>query len=159
MRHQNEHHSDPIEVPKIGKGDLVLVKDDELKRSLWDLALVQEILPSNDGKTRAVKIKTKNGEITRPIIKLYPILTAEQLNPTNQGQNQDEGQVEGQNESPIEDLPGLPAAAADDGAMPPAPPPQPAQLAPPPSTSRPQRAAKAAARTWLQGVTRDLLDD
>ena len=150
MRHQNDHHGDPVEVAKIGKGDLVLMRNDLEKRALWDLALVLEILPSNDGKARAVRLKTKNGECTRPIIKLHPLLTAEQLDPTNGGQDQ-EPEPEHQEDQPDEATSDQPAA--DEVPTPPASPP------PSPPPSRPQRAAKNAARTWLQGVTRDLLDD
>ena len=153
MRHQHEHHGDPIEVPKIGKGDLVLMKNDELKRSLWDLALVLEILPSNDGKARAVRLKTKNGECTRPIVKLYPLLTAEQLDPTNSGSDHNTGPAEHREEQPNNDPADPPTATENEAPAPPASPP------PSPPPARPQRAAKKAARTWLQGVTQDLLED
>ena len=147
-KHHADHHSDPMEVPKIKKGDLVLMKHEELKRSLWDMAIVLEILPSSDGKTRAVRLRTKNGECTRPIIKLYPLLTAEQLEGKEHGQDQELEQEDQPTAAPTNQ-------PATDIQTPPATP------TPPASTprTRPQRAAKTAARTWLQGVTNDLLDD
>ena len=78
-RHISDHHADPIETAIVGKGDLVLIKHDDIKRALWDMGLVERILPSSDGRTRAVEVRTKNGLITRPIIKLYPLRTAAEL--------------------------------------------------------------------------------
>ena len=98
-RHHNEHHSDPVDTPKIGLNDLVLVKHDDIKRSLWDMGTVEEILPSHDGKIRAVKVKTKNGIITRPIIKLYPLRTAAELHPNEQRPETEEEQHEDQSQS------------------------------------------------------------
>ena len=78
-RHIRDHHIDPMETAIVGRGDLVLVKHDDIKRALWDMGIIEEILPSSDGKCRAVRVRTKNGEITRPIIKLYPLRTASEL--------------------------------------------------------------------------------
>ena len=91
-RHQIDHHEDPIEVPKIAIGDLVVVKNDIKKRHLWDLALVLEILPSGDGRERAALLRTKNGEITRPVVKLYPLRTRAELQGTPE-QDQPNGHV------------------------------------------------------------------
>ena len=150
-RHQIDHHADPVAVPTIGKGDLVLMRNDTEKRCLWELAICQEILPSSDGKTRAVKLRTKNGECTRPIIKLHPLLSSKELRPNEDNTQDNEPREE---EQPAQDE----TRQVDDGE---------AEVTITPATSRPpsppplraQRAAKKAARNWLKGVTRDILDD
>ncbi|XP_053390067.1 uncharacterized protein LOC128552993 [Mercenaria mercenaria] len=53
-------------------GDIVQIHDD-CPRTRWKLAVVEELLPGNDGITRAAKIRTQNGSSTRPVVKLYPL--------------------------------------------------------------------------------------
>ena len=50
-------------------GDIVLICD-ETPRSEWNLGKIVEILTSSDGVIRSVKLKTKFGFTTRPVIKL-----------------------------------------------------------------------------------------
>ena len=56
----------------IQKGDIVQIHD-ETPRTNWKLGLVKELVRGKDGLVRSVKIKTRTGETTRPIIKLYPL--------------------------------------------------------------------------------------
>ena len=44
---------------------------DDQPRGKWNLAVVEKLIFGNDGKTRAVRIRTDNCITTRPIIKLY----------------------------------------------------------------------------------------
>ena len=53
-------------------GDVVQVHD-ETPRSKWKLAIIEELIPGNDGFTRAAKIRTTSGLTNRPITKLYPL--------------------------------------------------------------------------------------
>ncbi|GFY69890.1 DUF5641 domain-containing protein [Trichonephila inaurata madagascariensis] len=46
-------------------------KDCELK--VRDIARVQELSTGRDGRVRVVKVKTRNGILTRPVRKLYPL--------------------------------------------------------------------------------------
>ena len=59
-------------------GDVVLVHDDESPRNRWPLALVSEVIPSQDNLVRKVKIgKAQDGErkfFERPIHKLVLLL-------------------------------------------------------------------------------------
>ncbi|XP_074654484.1 uncharacterized protein LOC141908360 [Tubulanus polymorphus] len=58
----------------IRKGDVVLVHDDNHNSRLkWKLALVEELVPGNDGLVRTAKIKISNGRTNRPTSKLYPL--------------------------------------------------------------------------------------
>lgn len=60
--------SDPISV-----GDVVLVECENLKRIYWPIALITELLPDKNGTVRLAKLKTANGELLRPIQRLYPL--------------------------------------------------------------------------------------
>ena len=55
-----------VEGTDIKPGDLLILCDKNIKRCSWPLARVLEIIPSRNGRTRIVKIKTKDGIYTRP---------------------------------------------------------------------------------------------
>ncbi|KAK6196226.1 hypothetical protein SNE40_001491 [Patella caerulea] len=51
-------------------GDLVLLLDESLPRSLWPMALVKEVKVGRDGRVRSSRVKTRSSEFIRPINKL-----------------------------------------------------------------------------------------
>ncbi|XP_017484250.1 PREDICTED: uncharacterized protein LOC108372938 [Rhagoletis zephyria] len=59
----------------IREGDLVVVRDERIPPANWKLARVVKCHPGQDGYTRVVDIKTAEGLLTRPIVKLVPILS------------------------------------------------------------------------------------
>lgn len=52
---------------------IVLLKEDNIPPLRWPLGRITEILPGADGKVRLVKLKTKDGNFTRPIRKVCPL--------------------------------------------------------------------------------------
>ena len=46
-----------VQKPAIAVGDVVIVKDDKVKKCFWKLALVKHLLPDNDGHVQAAVIK------------------------------------------------------------------------------------------------------
>jgi hypothetical protein len=56
----------------IQKGDIVQIHD-ERPCTNGKLGLVKELVRGKDGLVRSVRIKTRTGETTRPIVKLYPL--------------------------------------------------------------------------------------
>lgn len=54
----------------IKPGDLVMLKDDSSMTMNWTLGRILETYPGNDGITRVVLVKTKNGTYTRPVTKI-----------------------------------------------------------------------------------------
>jgi hypothetical protein len=54
-------------------GDVVIVLSDNKNRGAWPLAAVEETFPGKDGVVRAVRLKTKNGVLERPVQYLYPM--------------------------------------------------------------------------------------
>ena len=101
-----------------------------------------EIFPSSDERTRAVRLRTRNGEITRSILKLFPLLSAEQLRPqTNQREHVEQAKTQ-------QVQPEATSAGRDEIAT--------ATVVP---SSRPQRAAKTAGRKKVQQWANDLLED
>ena len=53
-------------------GDVVVVHDD-VPRSRWQLAIIEELIEGLDGGIRAAKIRTANGKTNRPVTKLFPL--------------------------------------------------------------------------------------
>lgn len=47
---------------RIEVGDIVLLRSDSTARNFWQLAIIEELIPSRDGKTRAALVKTINGQ-------------------------------------------------------------------------------------------------
>lgn len=56
----------------ISVGDVVQVYDDH-PRVRWKLAVIERLIPGNDGLVRSAVIRTKDGVTNRPIVKLYPL--------------------------------------------------------------------------------------
>ncbi|XP_045157304.2 uncharacterized protein LOC123523719 [Mercenaria mercenaria] len=54
-------------------GDVVQIHDDTLPRSRWSLIVIDDVVTGADGRTRAARVKSRKGIITRPIDKLYPL--------------------------------------------------------------------------------------
>ena len=45
------------ESPNILKGDVVLVQDDDLKRGMWKMAIVEDLIVGKDGVVRGAKLR------------------------------------------------------------------------------------------------------
>ena len=54
-------------------GDLVWLIEDNVKRSQYRMARIVEIYPGKDGVVRSALIKTLDGTLKRPVIKLAPL--------------------------------------------------------------------------------------
>ncbi len=57
----------------VAVGDLVLEIDPNTDSGNWSLAMIKEVLPSNDGLVRKVIITTNGKHYTRPITRLVPL--------------------------------------------------------------------------------------
>lgn len=58
------------------RGDLVLIKEDNLPPRVWLMGRILETHPGHDGFVRVVTVKTKNGELKRHIGKIVPLVEA-----------------------------------------------------------------------------------
>ncbi|XP_048245270.1 uncharacterized protein LOC125376894 [Haliotis rufescens] len=58
------------ESQNVSVGDLVLVVDEAKPRGHWDLARIVEVYAGDDGRVRALKVQTKNGQYIRPAAKV-----------------------------------------------------------------------------------------
>ena len=67
----------PFKGPKVDKtlkeGEVVLIREENIPRLRWPLALVLKILPSIDEAPRVVQLKTEKGTLIRPIQKLHSL--------------------------------------------------------------------------------------
>ena len=52
-------------------GSVVLIREEGLPRLKWPLARISEVIKSKDGLIRAVKLRTKKGELVRSVKKLH----------------------------------------------------------------------------------------
>ena len=66
----DRHHKGPLssdEAYEVKDGDAVIVKTENKNKGKWPLAIAEKLFPDPDGRTRAAQLKTKNGEIERPV--------------------------------------------------------------------------------------------
>ncbi|XP_050306311.1 uncharacterized protein LOC126743323 [Anthonomus grandis grandis] len=54
-------------------GDVVLIGNDNSKRTDWPMGKVSELLSGKDGQVRLVRLETPRGELLRPLQRLYPL--------------------------------------------------------------------------------------
>lgn len=66
--------------PNLEPGNIVLIKDDQLKRNEWPLGLITQTFPSADSKVRTVEVKVSRKDGTkvllRPVTELVVLLSA-----------------------------------------------------------------------------------
>lgn len=60
-------------------GDIMIMKEDNLPPTKWRLCRIVAKHPGPDNLTRVVTVKTKNGEMRRPLIKLCPLPIQENI--------------------------------------------------------------------------------
>ena len=59
--------------PTFEVGELVLLKNDELKRNRWPLARIEKTICGKDNIQRIVEVRTKDGTYTRPVTKILKL--------------------------------------------------------------------------------------
>ena len=157
-RHAQAHHEDPSEAVPINIGDLVVIKSETEKRCMWDMAEIIEILPSSDDRVRAVRLRTKtSSDVTRPIVKICPLLSAKELRPEQDNQAEETEQRQEDSQPTEEAEPAEPIELAEPTDAGEVMTPQVSQ--PPQPPVRPQRAAKTAAKQKVQNWTKVLRND
>ena len=60
-------------------GDIVCVRGEQTSHTRWPLARVIKVTPGKDGLVRVVAIRTSKGVYTRPVTKLVPLLSEEEI--------------------------------------------------------------------------------
>jgi hypothetical protein len=58
---------------QLAEGDLVIEIDTNQPRDSWKLAVIEQVLPSDDTKVCKVTIRNSKGLYTRPIVNLIPL--------------------------------------------------------------------------------------
>ncbi|XP_026688312.1 uncharacterized protein LOC103522259 [Diaphorina citri] len=71
---------------KLEVGDMVLIGDDNTKRINWPLGRIVKLIAGADNHVRVVQLRTKNGILTRPVQRVYPLeinyFSPEEMTPT-----------------------------------------------------------------------------
>ncbi|XP_037502495.1 uncharacterized protein LOC119376894 [Rhipicephalus sanguineus] len=76
---RSAHLSHPTTSSDLKIGDLVLLKEDHLKRHMWKIARIKETFKGRDGRVRACRLALSGGtELKRPIQLLHPLEVDEQ---------------------------------------------------------------------------------
>ena len=78
LREHRKYNTRNSNVNQISQGDIVLIEEDRLPRSMWRLGRIAELVNSKNGAVRAAVIdvinsKGSRGQMRRPINKLYPL--------------------------------------------------------------------------------------
>ena len=79
LREQSSTKSRANQNPEIAVGDIVIIRNDQTKRIFWKLAKVEQLLPGDDGVTRAAEVRVLRGDsnhsqlLRRSIQHLIPI--------------------------------------------------------------------------------------
>ncbi|KMQ85693.1 hypothetical protein RF55_15601 [Lasius niger] len=63
------------------EGQLCLLKAETTPPCRWPLTRITRIHPGKDGQVRVVDVRTSNGELTRPVVKVVPLPTADVADP------------------------------------------------------------------------------
>jgi len=71
LQDRARHFSKKHKESNIKVGEDVLIEEENLKRSQWRAGVIEKILPSVDGVTRAITLRTTNGHLNRPVQRLY----------------------------------------------------------------------------------------
>lgn len=58
---------------QVSEGLLVLIKDDQAPPLKWRLGRIIQLHPGPDGISRVATVKTTNGTVQRPLVKLCPL--------------------------------------------------------------------------------------
>lgn len=53
--------------------DLVLIHDHSTVPLHWKMGRIVQLHPGSDGQVRVVRVRTSTGDLTRPVVKLYPL--------------------------------------------------------------------------------------
>ena len=74
------------------KGDIVIIKEDDVRRNQWPMARIEEVFTDDEGMVRSVKIRTsatgeqkKGSLLIRPITKLVLLLEVEDPPDSSEG--------------------------------------------------------------------------
>ena len=74
---------------EISEGDVILIHEDNIKRGLWKLGVVETLIPSKDGQVRGAVVRKAGGgkreRLNRPISKLYPLEIVNRENGKKEG--------------------------------------------------------------------------
>ncbi|ODM87357.1 hypothetical protein Ocin01_19325, partial [Orchesella cincta] len=73
---------------------IVLIEDDQKKRINWKLGRVVELIHGRDGVVRVARVKTAEGELLRPLRRLFPLECRERKEDGGNGQDSTQSEAE-----------------------------------------------------------------
>ena len=89
----------------IQRGDIVLIKEDNLKRNQWKMGQIENLIHGKDGVIRGAKVRTcskgKKDYLNRPLQKLFPLELKKEGNENGEESKNTTGERDARNESLI----------------------------------------------------------
>ena len=73
------------EVRQLEVNDLVWIVDDNVKRAHYKMGRVLEVYHGSDGRVRSALVKTEDGKLKRPVVKLAPMFYESVFQEKNRG--------------------------------------------------------------------------
>ena len=70
---QLQLHTNKSKPYELNIGEVVLIGGDGMKRLNWPMARIVDLIKGKDGNVRLLRLKTKNGEIIRPVQRIFPL--------------------------------------------------------------------------------------
>ena len=64
---------DKEEIRQLEVNDLVWIVDENVKRAHYQMGRVLEVYHGSDGRVRSALVKTEDGKLKRPVVKLAPL--------------------------------------------------------------------------------------
>ncbi|BET00044.1 Pao retrotransposon peptidase [Nesidiocoris tenuis] len=61
------------DAPPVSEGTVVVIMKEDVPPLRWPLAVIKRLCPGPDGVPRVAIVKTTNGELTRPLVRLCPL--------------------------------------------------------------------------------------
>ena len=61
------------EIRQLEVNDLVWIVDENVRRAHYKMGRVLEVLHGSDGRVRSALVKTEDGKLKRPVVKLAPL--------------------------------------------------------------------------------------
>ena len=85
------------DVRQLGVNDLVWIVDENVKRAHYKMARVLEVYHGSDGRVRLALVKTEDGKLKRPVVKLAPMFYESVFREKNRAGNVGASQLRVQN--------------------------------------------------------------
>ena len=105
LQERSQHFRRLVDRRGIRLGEIVIIRDETVKRQNWRMGVVVELFRGRDDKIRAVRVKTAFGDFKRPVQKLCSLEICEELQAADLSENGLEEGATAMEAEPVEENP------------------------------------------------------